>query len=162
MTDPDPMAELRLYGELLHAALHVEGVPRELASRIFNRFFFGNPDGVEMPFHHPPRAQVLVMDWPVAEQETAEKTFTPFPELPDAGRPLLYDPDGAMGPPAPPTGRAEQHNTGYRVWPNGRYWGWQCLECGHTTKDLIPAREQAEHSAESHVLGHTEDEDDDD
>lgn len=100
MTDPleRPIVfeQLRVQGEILNAALHAEGVPRELASRIFNRFFFGNPTGVEMPFHHPPRAQVIAMDWPVAEQELPEKTFTPFPELPVAGRPLLYDPDGAI------------------------------------------------------------------
>ncbi len=100
MTDPPErpivFEQLRVQGELLNAALHAEGVPRELASRIFNRFFFGNPTGVEMPFHHGPRAQVSVMDWAVAEQETAEKTFTPFPGLPDVGRPLLHDPDSAI------------------------------------------------------------------
>lgn len=51
----------------------------------------------------------------------------------------------------------------YRVWPyayhystqlgTSYHWYWTCHRCGHTTKDLIPTREQAVSDAESHVAG---------
>ncbi len=53
--------------------------------------------GMEMPFHHRPQAQMIVMDWTPTDPEPVEKTFTPFPALPEGGRPLLHDPDSAMG-----------------------------------------------------------------
>ena len=40
------LPDLRSSGEFLRAALDAEGVPAELASRIWNRFFFGEPQGL--------------------------------------------------------------------------------------------------------------------
>lgn len=41
------LPDLRVGNEILRAALDAEEVPAELASRIWNRFFFGAPDGPE-------------------------------------------------------------------------------------------------------------------
>lgn len=57
----------------------------------------------------------------------------------------------------------------YRVWPHAfhysrqlgtlYHWYWTCLQCGYTTKDLIPTREMAVSEAEGHVAGCADDED---
>lgn len=41
--------ELSRAGDILTTALHAEDIPAELASRILNRFLFGNPAGLETP-----------------------------------------------------------------------------------------------------------------
>jgi hypothetical protein len=43
------LPDLRAGGELLRAALQAEGIPAETASRIWNRFFYGQPWGLDMP-----------------------------------------------------------------------------------------------------------------
>ncbi len=50
------LPDLRMGGEILTAALNAEGVPPELASRIWNRFFFAAPDGLDAAyrFDHDP------------------------------------------------------------------------------------------------------------
>jgi hypothetical protein len=47
--DAAALPELRLRAEILRAVLNAEGVDQELASRIFNRFFFGDPRGLNAP-----------------------------------------------------------------------------------------------------------------
>lgn len=50
------LPDLRMGGEILEAALDAEGIPAEVASRIWNRFFFGAPDGIDAVyrFDHDP------------------------------------------------------------------------------------------------------------
>lgn len=70
---------LRSHGDILTRVLDAERVPADLASRIFNRFFFGDPDGLDGgPRPHP---------------DLEEQWMPPS----DGGRPLLYDPDRTMG-----------------------------------------------------------------
>ena len=40
------LPDLRMGGEILRAALAYEHIPAEVASRVWNRFFFGHPDGL--------------------------------------------------------------------------------------------------------------------
>jgi len=72
---------LKTHGEILTRALDAEQVPAELASRIFNRFFFGDPRGLDAgPLPHPD----------LEEQRFKSRT-------PAGGRPLAYDPDRVLG-----------------------------------------------------------------
>lgn len=50
------LPDLRMGGDMLKAALDMEGIPPALASRVWNRFFFAAPDGPDAAyrFDHEP------------------------------------------------------------------------------------------------------------
>jgi hypothetical protein len=62
------LPDLRRGGETLRAALDAEGIPADVASRIWNRFFYGQPWGLDMPPMTPEQADA----W--KEQELAAQT----------------------------------------------------------------------------------------
>lgn len=101
--DGDRIArELTTATDILTEALHAENVEPELASRILNRFLFGDPRGLDagpLPIEQEPCDTHGWADCKVcADREREGQWPDGHRKHPaDGGRPLKHDPDHAMG-----------------------------------------------------------------
>lgn len=89
-------AQMQAQTEMLVEAMRQENVPSELASRILNRYLFGNPAGLPGPRDNEERWATMCMDREGAHRLPAEAGLPPM----DGGRPLAYDPRGVLGLPS--------------------------------------------------------------
>lgn len=103
--DERALTDLRTAADTLTEVLNAENVEPELASRILNRFLFGDPRGLgagPMPITREP---CDTHDWADCKVCVDREREGQWPDghrkrPADGGRPLLYDPDHAMGNPA--------------------------------------------------------------
>lgn len=79
------LPDLRSTGRFLTEALDAEGVDPAVASRIFNRVFFGNPDGLDAPPRRQPdvEREVAAMNQRFDEALARSEPGFPIPRLTD-------------------------------------------------------------------------------
>lgn len=100
--DRATLAELRTTADILTGALRAENVEPELASRILNRFLFGDPRGLDAgPMSAAPEP-CDAHGWADCKVCADREREGQWPDgrrkhPADGGRPLSYDPHGTMG-----------------------------------------------------------------